>query len=374
MKCEEIYGLLSAKLDHALTEAEEACLQAHLDTCADCRRLYEAMFSIEQQTKALAQPAPEGLKRGVLYRIRQEAGGKQKKRRFFGLGTGIGAAAAILVLLIGVGVVPLPGRKASGVQDKALQMNAPPAIQTGEALRNDATQSFSVPRLEGEPPMQAEPDAMEDNSPTEPDYYYLDGSKHVNLNASKPRDPQRSVDQASIDACQTLSAQAEAAVLYYSEFSPETLFALLQEYEPELYRRLEDIRPVDPTEALGSAEGADSSMLLYPADYQTVLAVQEWLVQNLPHSESMDTEADQAQTELFIRMEQIDPNSGCLNRIIRWRPNVREILWPETWPERWALRLRTGENWALFFPAEDYRAADGDLAYLAFPAPIASRR
>ena len=43
MNCEQIYELLSARLDGALSAEDEARVQAHLDACPDCRRLYEAM-------------------------------------------------------------------------------------------------------------------------------------------------------------------------------------------------------------------------------------------------------------------------------------------------------------------------------------------
>ncbi|MBQ2202838.1 MAG: zf-HC2 domain-containing protein, partial [Oscillospiraceae bacterium] len=57
MNCEQIYELLSARLDGALSAEDEARVQAHLDACPDCRRLYEAMASIEKKTAELAVPA-----------------------------------------------------------------------------------------------------------------------------------------------------------------------------------------------------------------------------------------------------------------------------------------------------------------------------
>ena len=40
MNCDKTLELLSAELDGRLSEAEHAELQAHLDECADCRRVY----------------------------------------------------------------------------------------------------------------------------------------------------------------------------------------------------------------------------------------------------------------------------------------------------------------------------------------------
>ncbi len=69
MRCEDIYPLLSAKLDDELRESEEAMLKAHLEECEDCRKLYRTMFSIEEQTAGLRVSAPDGFKQLSLIHI-----------------------------------------------------------------------------------------------------------------------------------------------------------------------------------------------------------------------------------------------------------------------------------------------------------------
>ena len=47
MNCDETLELLSAELDGRLSEAEHAELQAHLDECADCRRVYGTLRDVD---------------------------------------------------------------------------------------------------------------------------------------------------------------------------------------------------------------------------------------------------------------------------------------------------------------------------------------
>ena len=47
MNCDKTLELLSAELDGRLSEAEHAELQAHLDECADCRRVYGTLRDVD---------------------------------------------------------------------------------------------------------------------------------------------------------------------------------------------------------------------------------------------------------------------------------------------------------------------------------------
>ena len=114
MICEEAMVLMSAKLDAALPPAEEEALEAHLAACPDCAKLMQTLRCMDEQVAALREPAPEGLKKGVLYRIDQATGkAKTPRRRWFGPGAALGAAAAVLVLLVGLKLSPLMNMKAS---------------------------------------------------------------------------------------------------------------------------------------------------------------------------------------------------------------------------------------------------------------------
>jgi hypothetical protein len=180
----------------------------------------------------------------------------------------------------------------------------------------------------------------------------------------------RPVDETVRLLCADLSGQAEAPILLYTEFSADSLLDLLAEAEPELYDRLAEAEPTTPAEVLGdeSTEPDESGLTVFATDYETALAVQEWMLQNLPRSAELDADGQAEEQELLVRMEELDPESGALNRIVTWAPRTAEIDWPEDWPEDWAVRLRTGENWALFYPEEDFIPEAGDLALLVFAA------
>lgn len=388
MNCEQIYELLSARLDGALSAEDEARVQAHLDACPDCRRLYEAMASIEEKTAELAVPAPEGLKRGVMYRIRQESGKQKKKRGYWGAGTGFGLIAAVLVLLVGTGVIRLPRpQTAAKASTGGATVSHPSPSAEKPAQSVEETLAFSLPQADGSdsstgyffspgslvasavqaPDSTAAPDS-DLNSPGE-------GSSESSGEGSSKGLPEvrgsvRPVDETVRLLCADLSGQAEAPILLYTEFSADSLLDLLAEAEPELYDRLVLAEPTTPAEVLGdeSTEPDESGLTVFATDYETALAVQEWMLQNLPRSAELDADGQAEERELLVRMEELDPESGALNRIVTWAPRTAEIVWPEAWPEDWAVRLRTGENWALFYPEEDFIPEAGDLTLLIFAA------
>lgn len=380
MNCEQIYELLSARLDGALSAEDEARVQAHLDACPDCRRLYEAMASIEKKTAELAVPAPEGLKRGVMYRIRQESGKQKKKRGYWGAGTGFGLIAAVLVLLVGTGVIRLPRPQTaakSSVVGATVSHPSPSAEKPAQPA--EETLAFALPQADGsdsstgyffspgsliasavEAPVDTNAPAVDSNS--------LSGGGIEAL--PEVRGSVRPVDETVRLLCADLSGQAEAPILLYTEFSADSLLDLLAEAEPELYDRLAEAEPTTPAEVLGdeSTEPDESGLTVFATDYETALAVQEWMLQNLPRSAELDADGQAEERELLVRMEELDPESGALNRIVTWAPRTAEIVWPEAWPEDWAVRLRTGENWALFYPEEDFIPEAGDLTLLIFAA------
>lgn len=391
MNCEQIYELLSARLDGALSAEDEARVQAHLDACPDCRRLYEAMASIEKKTAELAVPAPEGLKRGVMYRIGQESGRQKKKRGYWGAGTGFGLIAAVLVLLVGTGVIRLPRpQTAAKASAGGATVSHPSPSAEKPAQPAEETLAFSLPQADASdsstgyffspgsliasavqaPDSTAAPDA-DLNSPGE-------GSSESSGEGSSKGLPEvrgtvRPAGEMLRLICADLSGQAEAPILLYTEFSADSLLDLLAEAEPELYDRLVLAEPTTPAEVLGdeSTEPGESGLTVFATDYETALAVQEWMLQNLPRSAELDADGQAEEQELLVRMEELDPESGALNRIVTWAPRTAEIDWPENWPEDWAVRLRTGENWALFYPEEDFIPEAGDLALLVFAAPEA---
>ena len=380
MNCEQIYELLSARLDGALSAEDEARVQAHLDACPDCRRLYEAMASIEKKTAELAVPAPEGLKRGVMYRIRQESGKQKKKRGYWGAGTGFGLIAAVLVLLVGTGVIRLPRpQTAAKASAGGATVSHPSPSAEKPAQPAEETLAFALPQADGSdsstgyffsPGSLVASAVQAPDSTAAPDTDLNSPGESSGEGLPDVRGSVRPVDEVLRLICADLSRQAEAPILLYTEFSADSLLDLLAEAEPELYDRLVLAEPTTPAEVLGdeSTEPDESGLTVFATDYETALAVQEWMLQNLPRSAELDADGQAEEQELLVRMEELDPDSGALNRIVTWAPRTAEIDWPEAWPEDWAVRLRTGENWALFYPEEDFIPEAGDLTLLIFAA------
>ena len=368
MNCEQAYELMSARLDGALSAAQEETLRAHLEGCPACRALMETMTGLDAKVAALREPAPEGLKKGVLYRIDQATGkAKTPRRRWFGPGTALGAVAAVLVLLVGLGVFPLGTKSAVGgisehADSAAVEQNrgAAPVEAAGaeEPVKNGlipnavpqepaATATISLDGLKGD----EKEESLSGSVPDSDSSYYVGGG-------SRGQQEPNPISETLRSACTKLSAAEQAAVLLYTEFDPESLFGLLKAEEPQLYALVQELEPV-----------REEDSLRIRTDCGTVLAIQEWLLENLPQSELMAPELQAAETGLRIRMEALDPGSESLYRVISWAPRSKPIAWPEQWPEAWAARLRTQENWELFFPTEDFVPSADAPAWLVFALP-----
>ena len=346
MICEKAMELMSAELDGELSAAEAQELKAHLDRCEDCRRLYEAMTSIDGNISALAEPAPAGLKQGVMYQIGKESGRvKPAKRRFFGVGTGLGIAAAALVLMVGTGLIRLPGRGSASA----------PKAESLAALPNSAAVS------EQDPP--AEPEFPESFSAVK-------GIPSGSLLPAETRAPEGltagvqnygflpfALDDARRAAFEETAAEKDAPLLVYADFSYESLLALLEEQAPELADRLAD-----------SLRTGEDGMTLCRTDWETALALQEWLLAVCPGSN--DSAADG--TGPVEGLEALDPGSEALFRVIRFPGSSPAALAPEAfpaaWPEDWAEAFLQAENWGLFFPEEDYVPHADSETWLVFPA------
>lgn len=71
MNCDRYLELLSARLDGALTEAEERELEEHLAACPDCRAAGAQLAALRGAFPELEEDVPpEGFARGVMDRIR----------------------------------------------------------------------------------------------------------------------------------------------------------------------------------------------------------------------------------------------------------------------------------------------------------------
>lgn len=73
MACDRYLELFSARLDGALTEAEERELEEHLAVCPDCRAVGAQLSALQGAFPEMEEVlVPEGFARGVMDRIRAE--------------------------------------------------------------------------------------------------------------------------------------------------------------------------------------------------------------------------------------------------------------------------------------------------------------
>ena len=356
MICEEAMALMSAKLDGELTPEQEARLTEHLAACPACDNLMKTLSGLDSQLAELREPAPEGLKTGVLYRIDQATGkAKSVRRRWFGPGTAIGAVAAVLVLLVGLGVVPLGER----MKDQAAE-----PVMTCEAAedKNLVSKSEAFNRYDGSEIMQyagGQSDQFSTQAPaaTEPAHRAPTVPCEVaGKNAVDGEPLLLFVTEAEETACAALSRTEEAAVLLYTEFTPDSLFGMLESEEPRLYALMAELEP----------ETRDG-LVCYKTDCGTVLALQEWFLSRLPTDKSTEAAEADDSSAMKAQLEALDPGSTSLYRIITWDSAKQVVSWPADWAPDWAERMRDQENWRLFFPDEDYVPNGEKTAYLVFP-------
>ena len=106
MDCEKALELMSAELDGMCTEQERAALQAHLETCADCRETYRQLRALDEALQDAELEPPQALHDNVMQQIRKE---KKPARRVWLPAAAIAAAAALVLLAGQAGILSLPG-------------------------------------------------------------------------------------------------------------------------------------------------------------------------------------------------------------------------------------------------------------------------
>ncbi|MBQ1372121.1 MAG: zf-HC2 domain-containing protein [Oscillospiraceae bacterium] len=352
MNCEQAMELMSAMLDDALSAEQAQALQAHLEHCPECQRLMQTLSGLDRQLSELQEPVPAAFKDDVLARIHRASETKMPpKRRWFGPGRSVGIVAAILVLLVGTGVIRTSLKGQTEGIYATPDRNMAPALNANQdtlhyglsdhaelsvsGLENACEGAESVEGLSDEKAEEQEPveDALIDSSEAEP---------------SVPSP----MDETLRAACAKLCGDEDALVLVYTEFDYESYTELLEREAPELYELLVG---AEPTQWDG--------LLCCRTDCSTVFALHEWLIAALSEGE---TGSRMESSALAISMNALDPDSSSLHRVIRWRAGTKSILWPGQWPEHWVERMMQEENWAMFFPDEDYTPAPEKPAYLVF--------
>lgn len=96
--CEKYRYMICGLVDGELTAEQEAELRAHLDTCQDCTRVYNAVSGISDAiSEDLAEP-PESLSKGIMNKIRSSSGSGKIHHFAFGRFTALAACIALVLL------------------------------------------------------------------------------------------------------------------------------------------------------------------------------------------------------------------------------------------------------------------------------------
>lgn len=106
--CDTAQDIMSARLDHEATAAEERMLDAHLPGCADCTRALQRVERLDRQLRVrVAEPVPD-LRQAILSRARPASLGHAGWRR--------PALGWVGVLLVAQNAVALFAGELNGVE------------------------------------------------------------------------------------------------------------------------------------------------------------------------------------------------------------------------------------------------------------------
>lgn len=387
MNCEAAKMLFGEHIDGTIPPEKEAALQAHLSVCKSCREELAALAALEKNLSFLREPAPASLKTNVMDRIRADAKKKQR-RRWFGPGAALGAAAAILVLVLGSGIVKLPNRSEERVSPTAEireETEAPEAAAEGADVEMDLSDGATYAGMETQASVSSyngllpEPEAAEDSAvrTTKPAF--------DSLVTGSPSDPEDTLilrnpagrSEPILTAedtlfCTELSERETVPVLAIAGLD-EAFPAQLSALAPELGALLEDCE----------VEERDGRIVI-ATNIDAAAAIQEWLgltaqaleneneaapaLPELPFVQSANRfespEAYREELSMFRRILEFDPDGECLAAVITPEPANQAASLPEAWPADFAARFLREENWALFYPDEDFVPEHGDPAYL----------
>ena len=96
--CAVMQEWISRMLDEELNAEEQAALAKHLETCPDCRALYEAFSAVSGALREDLEEPPESLRENVMAEIRREEIRKKNRRPRWAVLTVAAAAALALGL------------------------------------------------------------------------------------------------------------------------------------------------------------------------------------------------------------------------------------------------------------------------------------
>lgn len=128
--CALMQELISRMLDGDLNADEQAALAKHLESCEDCRKVYEAFAAVSAALGEELEEPPESLRENVMAEIRREEIRRKNRRPWWRAAL---AAAAVLALVLGLRYVP-------GL--------SPERVRMGAAATDFAAQSVEIEETE----------------------------------------------------------------------------------------------------------------------------------------------------------------------------------------------------------------------------------
>ena len=158
---EQMKRLISGHLDGCNTEKQEATLAAHLQECAECRRLLKEYEAIDAKLSEMSLTPPSGFCANVMNAISKEAPqSKKEPKHAFRYGTMIAAAAAVLVLAVSAGHIALPKGGSAAIYPSVVEEAA------AEAPDEEAFEAEKTTKMADAAPAE-EPNITADEAPME---------------------------------------------------------------------------------------------------------------------------------------------------------------------------------------------------------------
>ena len=150
--CEYFQEQISAMIDGALSDDDEAALAAHLDSCPECKAMADALRNMSRLIAEGAEEPPAELSQNVMDAIRQQNPRRASVRRRVFLSTAAVAACAAIII---AAVPSLPGASSKtaeapmalydSVNDGAAEECAEECVEECEELPAEYTAEASVP-------------------------------------------------------------------------------------------------------------------------------------------------------------------------------------------------------------------------------------
>ena len=148
--CEKYQELISCLLDGELSSQDEERLRTHMESCAECRAMYEAFASLSGALAADQEEPPAELAQGIMFKVQANAAARRNKRRIR-IGRIAAAAACLAVVIFAATQLNLSDRAA----ETDLSSGAAPRMNEEAVLFSGNTAALDSDAAEGEAPESA---------------------------------------------------------------------------------------------------------------------------------------------------------------------------------------------------------------------------